>query len=226
LLNFTLIDIGRIYKNVLLHSGENMKNKLAMMLFVIASFIGLAHTRLEAVSAVPSQLCIGVLIGATNTTILSTNTLSTALDGDIGTSGTDEQLIGFVEFNVTKNLPTSASFKITQNEPQPDTLPANSNWPLFLIGQTPTISPTDTLIKWVAMKLYSNVDATNTGSSFVYIPAAAVANSSGTATLKLTTGSTYTMYNQIGILSCYAVDDANNSAASGTYEGTFLFGFE
>ncbi len=204
-----------------------MKNKIVTMLFVVASFASLAHTRLEAVSAVPSQLCIGVTIGSVNTTILSTNTLSSGIDGDIGTSGNDEQLIGFVEFNVTKGVSNSQSFKIAQNEPQPPAgeAPASSNWPLFLIGQTATSSTSDYLIKWQAMKLYSNVSQTDTTSLFVYVAPTPVSNTSGQAVLKQGNPTPYTMSNQIGILSCYAVDDPNNYNGDGTYEGTFLFIF-
>ena len=205
-----------------------MKNKIAAMLFVVASFAALAHTRLEAVSAVPSQLCVGVTLGTGNTTILSTNTLSCTLDGDMGTSGTDEQLIGFVEFNVTKGATTPTGYKLAQNEPQPalGEGPASSNWPLFLIGQSGTSSTSDYLINWFAMKIYSNVSAATTGTTFVYQAPGQLANASGTGKGVIVTNNNNLWSNQIGILSFYAIDDANNSSTQGVYEGTFLFIFE
>lgn len=202
-----------------------MRNKIATMLFVVASFAALAHTRLEAVSAVPSQLCIGVTLGTGNTTILSTNTLSTVLDGDLSaTAGTDEQLIGFVEFNVSKGATTPAAYKLSQNEPQPADLPASNNWPLLLLGQTPTTSTSDVLSKWFAMKIYSNVSAGTTGTTFVYQSPQALVNASGKGTI--VSNNTNLWSNQIGILSFYAIDDGGNSTTDGVYEGTFLFIFE
>lgn len=189
------------------------------MLFVCASFVGMVHSRLEAASELPELLVVSCVRGAVNSVTLSTNTVGTSLDILISdATGSDEQLIGVVEWNATKQTTDTWALNFAQLEGQPSTTPATNNWPLLSAGCGDQSTATD-FATWQACKVESNV-ATSSTDTYSYQAGVAINNTAGTATLTTATASTYC--GLIGVLTFYAVDDANNSIADGTYRGSFL----
>ncbi|MCH9622119.1 MAG: hypothetical protein S4CHLAM20_15540 [Chlamydiia bacterium] len=205
-----------------------MRNKMLMMLFCVASFVGFTHVKLEAVSTMPSLLAINLYRGSTNGVTLSTNTLSMSVDVDISTqaSETESQLIGFIEFNATKTTTNPAPLVITQlSLGDALNMPANANWPVYKSGASGNTDESDALTgPWLAMRIQSNIDPTSTTSYVVQAFAdTAVVNVAGLLNANLTAVTTGTYANQMGILRFLVTDDPNNSLESGTYAAYYTF---
>jgi hypothetical protein len=205
----------------------DLKSKLYMALALCASFVGMTHAKLEAVSTVPPLLVVSCVRGAINSVTLSTNTIATALDVSIGDTGTDHQLIGLVEFNATKQVADPQALQIVQIVQVPVDQPEGNHFPAFgeACGSQVTGS-TDT--NWQAIEIWSNVDPANATAAAVYtnstvLTRTTVGGSYG-ATLMQSNAGTYC--GQTGILTFYAVDDIDNSVIDGTYRAYFMITFQ
>ncbi|MCH9619040.1 MAG: hypothetical protein SP4CHLAM5_11850 [Chlamydiia bacterium] len=184
-----------------------------MALAICASFVGMAHAKLEAASQSPSLLVVSCVRGSTNSIILSTNTIATVLDAAIGTSGTDSQLVGLVEMNITKQSGTLA-LKLTQLVQAPTTEPETNHF--AALGSDNT--------SWTALEAFTNilpVDGSSRNSTL--LPVTTSPTNFYTADILAAGATTYT--GLIGVLSFYAVDDANNSTDAGAYTAIFNIGF-
>ena len=203
-----------------------MKNKMTMVLFSIISFVACLHSQLEATSMVTNQLVVGLIRGATNGVVLSTNTLTVTLDWSISTTGTEEQFIGYIEFNASKITSTSLALKIDPFDvlPTGQTAPADNDWPAFITGATAGDESTAIPMQraYNAFRIYSNVDTASTTSFNVVTPVEIDYAADGA---NLTTATTGTYAGQVGVLSFYAKDDVSNSLTDGTYIATLLFVF-
>ncbi len=180
-----------------------------MALAICASFVGMAHAKLEAASQSPSVLIVSLVRGSGNSVILSTNTLGATLEDAIGTSGTDSQLIGIVEFNITKSAPLAA--KISQLVQAPSTAPEANHFVAFGADTT----------TWTALEVFSNITPAGGAprtSTILTVTAGAIYSAD-----ILAAGAVYA--GKIGILSFYAVDDENNTTTAGEYTGIFTVGF-
>lgn len=210
-----------------------MKNKLFTIFAAAAAFVGFANNQLEATSAIPSLLVVQVSTSGLNSIVLSTNTLGMNIDADISSTtigGIEEQVIGYVEWNATKNATTLQRIKITQIEQWQSTDPGAPATGLFTAQKAKAggSSDTDALIQMLAIKLYTNVDSTST-STITYIAPTQLSatNTSGRIWGANMTAATLDTYaGLIGILSFYVVDDMSNSILPGTYICTMQFSIE
>lgn len=184
-----------------------------MALVICASFVGMAHAKLEAASASPSLLVVSLIRGASTTSVtLSTNTISTVLEDAIGTSGTDSQLVGVVEINITKPAATGSALQLGQLLQDPSTAPEVNHFAAFGASGT-----------WTALEVFSNL--TPADGSLRTSAILNVNSPSGISSANILEGSGNIYTGLIGILSFYAVDDAGNSTADGTFTATFTIGF-
>lgn len=196
------------------------------MLTACFAFVAMAQARLEAVSQIPPLLVVSCVKGTINSVTLSTNTVSTSLDGALGTSGSDSQLIGLVEVNATKQSTDTQDLQMVQIVQAPANAPEGNNFPAFQDTCGDILNTGDIENAWTAIQVWSNVDPTSS-TAFVYTNSTqltrATFDSSYGATIAASQGSTFC--DQIAILTFYAVDDAGNATADGTYRAFFMITF-
>lgn len=203
-----------------------LKNKLFVMMATCLAFVGMTNAKLEAVSQLPPLLVVSCIRGDTNAVTLSTNTVSTFVDAAIGTSGGESQLIGLIEFNATKQTGTDLRLEIVQLVQIPATTPEGNNFPAFTSSNGDN-DTAEVASSWTAIQIWSNVDPSST-SAFVYTNSTVLTRATYDSTnygAIIASPGGQTFNSQIGILTFYAVDDANNSTAAGTYTAYFMLTF-
>lgn len=174
---------------------------------------------LRAVSELPPLLALAVTVNSNDTIVLSTNTIGNILLPEIGTTGSEKQYLGTVEFNSTQNNgSTDYRLVLTQLEQPIVESPPSSGWYAQLINPTAFDSN-----QWVALKIYTNVSTTSKPNDPIYITGTEVAHTSTGANLTAVADADYA--NFIGVLSLYAIDDGGNSMTTGTYQGVFQIKF-
>ena len=203
-----------------------MKNKLIFIFTACAAFTGFFQQQLQAVSATPEILVVAMQKFNGNALVLSTNTLGINLDADISAEvGTDEQLVGYVEWNATKQGAVSQGVVLSQLEQY---TASNGGCAVGLFaGTIPTKGNTtlsDDLVTSQAIKIYTNVDTTSTTTAVYIQPVQLSSTASGSLrSANITTATTDTFSGMIGVLSFYAVDADTNATTAGTYTANFLF---